>query len=269
MVINKTVPIKIETLTRFADEARRLVNVEDELSTADMLEIFSGASSALPTAESAVFGSNANLEVDEESIESGISTTPTMDLYTTSSTKSGGYKFTAAEDMALTGFRVFYCSTGCDKTVYPTLFNSAGEILAKASVYVGTTKTWTEVYLDSPVFLSKGETYTVGLACTTRISYTTKNQMIFNEKLLNVQSVSGEYTNVSTFDMPTKTETQWIWGIPDVIIAGVVHTDVPNAYSVQRGIIDDIAKEVQRIFGIDSALTLDDIAYLLEYITQL
>lgn len=40
--MSKTIPIKPETLTGFADQARRLGNVEGELTTAQMQEIFAG-----------------------------------------------------------------------------------------------------------------------------------------------------------------------------------------------------------------------------------
>ena len=41
--MNEYVPIKTETLKRFADEARRLKEVEDEMTPSDMLSVFSEA----------------------------------------------------------------------------------------------------------------------------------------------------------------------------------------------------------------------------------
>lgn len=43
MVKREYVPIKSETLTRYADTARRLGNVETELTTAEMLSISENA----------------------------------------------------------------------------------------------------------------------------------------------------------------------------------------------------------------------------------
>ena len=131
--MSETVPIKVETLKSFADEARRISGSENELSTTEMLDTFGNAeilnnqdltitangvfspesgysgfgkvTADFPNAEDAVFGTASG---SEYGITSDVTFTSDGATYNNLQyAYTYGYRFTPVAPFALSGFR--YC----------------------------------------------------------------------------------------------------------------------------------------------------------------
>lgn len=234
-------------ITPLFDQIRRITETEDamtfERATESLLNVTPG--DELPSAEESSFG------VDTADTETGIKTLSTESQSTNSNMFTLGWKFTATEAFSIIGFRQKQNNA---YVKYMRLWDSSGNIVASIDTWDKATD-WVSYYFDTPINVAIGETYTVSV-CTYYFWYASRSGTTFNSKLGNIQCVSS-----ANNQFPTGTDHN-VYNI-DIIIAPIV-AELPNDYQIQRTTMDDIAEEVQRITGVETKLTVDDIQSGLE-----
>lgn len=251
MVMSEYVPIKVETVKSFADEARRLGGVGDELTTAQMTEIFSGvtSSASMPNAENSTFGTA------ETVYEYGITCNDRCGINNPKNL-TGGYKFKVNDSIALHGFRV--------KTINSlvcTLWDAEGNELAKASLAAGANNnTWNEYILDYPVNLTLGESYYVTSYYSGYAAFNTGTVSAGTSKI----TIEGKYAYWGGYGFPNTVESNYYYGIVDVVLGPPTNTDVPTEYKIQRTTLTGISDEVKRITGVTGTLSTSQILTALQ-----
>ena len=239
--------ISRERLKGFADQVRRISGVTDELTPEQMetnlLNVTVGAD--LPLAEEGAFG------VDTGIAENGIASHGTVSTSTRAFYGTTGWTFTAAEAFTIIGFRSL--QERSEKQVIKLWDSSKNEVVS--FTFNGGSTEWINHYLDNPVTVALGETYTVTM-CKNYLSFTPGSGTAYNSKLTNVQLVYAEGDK-----FPTGKENNV--GLVDIIIAPI-SSPLPDSYEVQRTTMDDIAEEVQRITGATAKLTTAQIINALQ-----
>lgn len=237
----------------YADQARRIGKVDQDLSPADIENILLNVytDSSLPEAEHGKFGT---LEVDEEDLETGIYSVDGMMFH--SQPGNGGYKFTVNEACSVVGLR---CYGGSQNNTTVSLWTGSGELLGRV-VVDGTGQDWKGAYLDTPVNLAVGEVYVVSRYAQGIHYSASPNQIEFNPKLRNIVPVYG------TASGPIFPESEYsslprIAGVPDVVLAPVSDFR-PVEYRVQRETLDAIADEMKDATGIVGRLSLEQMKAL-------
>lgn len=234
-------------LTGIADQVRRISGVTDELTPEQMetnltnLEI----PEELTSAEESIFGVNTG------DTETGITTFGSENVSANNNSFALGWKFTAVEAFSIVGFRQKYNNT-YSKTM--VLWDVAGNEIARISTSDSATD-WLSYYLDNPITVKAGETYTVSVY-TYNYTYASTSNTKFNAKLRDIQFVAS-----SGFVFPTGTAYS-VYPV-DIIIAPV-QAELPDSYEIQRSTMDDIAEEAQRISGATTKLNTTQIINALE-----
>lgn len=216
-------------LVGVAEEARRLTNTADPLTTDGMLAALEGVEMP-PDAEDYTFGT---AEVD---VQYGIATPgeTSMDINATYR-KTFGYKFTPNQDIVCQGFCV-HSPASYKYTV--TLWDSGGGTIAKKSGVAGGSYVW----LSEPVTLRAGESYVVSYANSESVKYTLKKSGTVMSAYFS--SISPVYA--SGFEFPSNEYTDSLWPAVDIIFT-LATEDIPAEYTVQLDTMTDIADEVKRL----------------------
>ena len=244
--VNAKYIINGETLTGIADQVQRICNLEENMTPEQMetnlLNVTVGAE--LPKAEEGAFGSAGGGEY-------GITALGSESQSTNSSTRTLGWKFTATEAFSIIGFRQKHSNENYKRM---KLWDSAGNLVASITTWDSTTE-WKSYYLDTPVNVAIGETYTVSV-CTLYWTYAATSGTTFNDKLTDIQ-----YVSAANDVYPTE-RAYSVFNI-DIIIAPV-QAELPDSYEIQHSTMDDIAEEVQRITGATNKLSTEQIITALQ-----
>ena len=236
-------------ITPLFDQIRRITETEDamtfERATESLLNVTPG--DELPSAEKSVFG------VDSGSEEYGILSEGNTQTSITYNYITLGWTFTAVEAFAIVGFRDKL--TNGNKTI--KLWDSSGNLVTSHFSYENATNGWISHYLDVPINVAIGETYTITVYAYNP-SGPTKSDTVFNAKLTGIDV---RYTAKDKF--PTDSGYTAYLAFVDIIIAPV-QAALPDSYEIQRTTMDDIAEEVQRITGTESKMTTAQIVTALQ-----
>lgn len=288
--MDEYVPIKIETLTEFADQARRLGGTENELSTTEMLDTFGGTvpvknqdititesgtytfeegytgfgtvvvecdGEVLPNAEESSFGSSGATEygiVSDVTLTGGQANSGLIGYSYTY-----GMQFTPNVEFAFAGFR--YCCG--DKGSYPTILrlwdDATQAVLQEITVTPAATLEWAEARLDSPINLEVGKKYAVSRYGT---YYAYQNAAVtYNTKLTNPTSVYNNAMGYNSY--PGKTISTGTYGV-DIIIEPVQTESTVTEHKIQTATMNSIANEVIRITGASGTMSTADIITALQ-----
>lgn len=238
------------TLVGFGDQARRLGNVEGELTTAQMQEIFAGVTggSDLPNAEEAYFGT-----VTEGVYEYGIMDygTESESWYSTV-TLYYGYRFTANDNFAVYGFRHYKWIA---QTVELQLWDCIAEsVIAEMKVTETADKEFIEHFLPTPVNLISGNQYAVVQKCSVEASAVAGSQYASVNNKITVNTPHFSSSGIGSYTTLQNT----LSGV-DIIIGEETTECVITEYKVQTASMDDIAEEAQRIVGQETKMSMAQI----------
>lgn len=226
-------------LVGVAEEARRLTNTADQLTTDEMLEMLESVEStdALPDAENAAFGTG------EVTAQYGIATPGETSMDTnTASRKMFGYKFTPVRDIVCQGFRVFGSVTSTYAYAL-ILWDSGGNVIAKKSNVTGVSGEWSEHLLSEPVTLRAGETYVVSYYNSSSVKDTLKK----SGTVMSAYFSSVSLVCASSYKFPNDDYTGSLWPAVDIFFTLAEEGNIPTEYKIQTDTMTDIADEVKRL----------------------
>lgn len=236
--------IKTETLKAFADEARRLSGVTDELSTTEMMDVFSGVK-ILPNAEEASFGTKA--------YEYSIVSITGMKRYGYTRTK--GYSFIANENICVVGLSaIVYIRTNLTLKLWDVETQSVLASLPIATV----DGEWVDGMLGEPVILQAGKKYML-TSFGSYYNYVTSNNVVFSDK---ITYEAGWSADVDTY--PTVQGIYELYGLRLVIGSASDSDSDITEYKIQKDTMTGIADEVKRITGGSDQLTTAQILTALQ-----
>ena len=250
--------VQRSTMDGLADEARRIGETENELSTDEMLDIFGTATKeiVLPNAENATFGSTSGYEYAIENYS------PTSHI--SSSTKGTfGAAFTANADLQVIGF--VFAKYGTSDYPNIQLWD-----ITDSQMLVNITAQKGEIFLDTPVQLKTGKNYAVVERGSWIVPYyQAVSELLINGKITFIGAVnhnSGSANPSNTVPSVTTTQT-WYCGI-NLIMQAAISEDTINEYKVQLNTMTSIADEVKRIIGSSGQLTTAQIITALKGIAS-
>jgi hypothetical protein len=264
MVMSTTVPIKVETLKAFANEARRLGEVETELSTAEMLSVFESAPKEkdIPSAEEAKFGT-----LSEAVLEYSIIANNNVNMNSDAKNNNVGCDIVINEAISLKGFRICGYDTGAVKV---QLWDPATlELVAEATVNVKYTNnsTWYESFISIPVNLVKGKTYTLAHQANYSPMRGGNTTVTYNSKVTYLAGLKRGPIN----ECPTESYTNQFGHhrpLISLIMEEPLAGDEIFEYKVLTETMDDIADEVKRITGASGRLSTEQIKTALQGIAS-
>ena len=266
--MSEEVRIKTETLKSFADQARRLGEVETELSTAEMLSIFESAPKEknLPSAEEAVFGTQ-----EDDVVEYSILSHDEPGAISNVTGKHYGSDVVINETFSLRGFRLCGCVSGGNYNVKAWDAETL-ELVAEATVKTtySNKDTWYETLIDVPVNLVKGKTYTLTLKGSSySIGYQNNRYITANPKVTYKTGLKiGPENECPTESVAYSVTSRDKISVCLVMGAPLDETDILE-YKVYTETMDDIADEVKRITGTNTKLTTEQILTSLKGIAAL
>lgn len=238
----------IDKLTAIGDAIRTKTGKSDTLTLEQMATEIEGIemTEELPKAEEAIFGIDSN--VGYGILSEGNTKTSIANNFVTL-----GWTFTAVEAFTIVGFRDKL--TNGNKTI--KLWDSSGNLVTSLFSYENATDGWISHYLDVPINVAIGETYTITVYAYNP-SGPTKSDTVFNAKLTGIDV---RYTAKDKF--PTDSGYTAYLAFVDIIIAPV-SAELPDDYQITRTTMDDIAEEVQRITGATGKLSTAQIVTALQ-----
>lgn len=257
--MSTTVPIKVETLKSFADEARRLGEIENDLSTAEMLDIFEGVTKGvdLSNAEETFFGRQG------ENVEYSITYNSGTNSHNIESGKCYGSNILINETFALKGFRLngnSYSGTCTVKLWDADTLELVAE--AKVTVKYSDRDTWYEGSVSNPVNLIKGKRYTISQeGYSYALVYHSSHSVTTNAKVTYERGLKTGPANACPTEVFTHVNDRCAVGL---VMGAPLSDNVITEYKIQTATMDDIADEVRRITGASGTMSTAQIITALQ-----
>lgn len=254
-----------EWFESMADEIRRLTETTEGKDTDTMLSDLQGLTipedtggggyypgegdgTSYPDAETASYGDFTE--------QNGFSETSSTASFLTGGGLAIGYEFTANKDMLLAGFRF---KANADRgTVFFHLcdMDSNAEIFRLEVNSYDKTSVWADYRLQSFVGLTKGKKYFVAASCSE------------NTQIMSATVGRTWNTDILTYSKNMQCAVDklpWGWNYAtsyhspiDIIVMPHIPESTPTEYKVQLGTLNALAKEVSRITGTPTPLTVPD-----------
>ena len=249
--------IERDLLTSIADTIRVKCGTSSPMTPAEMCEAIEALDMSqtpeLPAAEEYVFGKQ--YVTVEYAVTQWSSTS-----YSTSS-KSAGWSFVAAESFQITQLQVF--SKFFSGSLAIGIWNSNGDLLFEANVSRSAGDKWYSAQLEKPLVVTLGETYTVGCLGGKSVNChgDSSHSKVISSKLRDITYVQGD-----TGTCPT---TPFNYFVPMSFRMEPVEQELPYDYQVGRPTLDDIATEVMRITDRGTKMSLADILSSLQAVPPL